>query len=114
MPASTSKKTTRTTKKTTASKAAPKAKPTKKEPVRLLSGDNPQIPLGYGDGPVQDYISAVPGWKQGVCRRVDALVTSAVPRVKSMRPCRVSARWIAMSRTSTRSFTCCLRDSPGA
>ena len=80
MPASTSKKTTRTTKKTTASKAAPKAKPTKKEPVRLLSGDNPQIPLGYGDGPVQDYISAVPGWKQDVCRRVDALVTGAVPR----------------------------------
>lgn len=28
---------------------------------KLLSGGNPQIPLGYGDGPVQDYIDAVHG-----------------------------------------------------
>jgi hypothetical protein len=30
---------------------------------RLLSGGNPQIPKGEGDGPVQDYISAMPVWK---------------------------------------------------
>ena len=48
---------------------------------KLLAGGNPQIPLGYGDGPVQDYIAAVPGWKQAVCARIDALVTEAVPGV---------------------------------
>ena len=49
---------------------------------KLLSGGNPQIPLGYGDGPVQDYIDAVPGWKQDVVRRVDEIVTKTVPDVK--------------------------------
>jgi hypothetical protein len=29
---------------------------------KLLSGGNPQIPKGEGDGPVQDYIAAMPGW----------------------------------------------------
>lgn len=48
----------------------------------LLSGDNPQIPKGYGDAPVQAYIDAVPGWKQDVCRTVDALITEAVPEVQ--------------------------------
>jgi len=48
----------------------------------LLSGDNPQIPKGEGDGPVQAYIAAVPGWKQEVCRRVDAIVSEAVPGVR--------------------------------
>ena len=28
---------------------------------RLLAGGNPQIPKGEGDGPVQDYIAAMPG-----------------------------------------------------
>ena len=37
---------------------------------RLLSGGNPQIPKGEGDGVVQDYIAAMPGWKQGVGRRL--------------------------------------------
>jgi hypothetical protein len=50
------------------------------EPV-LLSGGNPQIAKGYGDAPVQDYIAAMPGWKQGVGRRIDALVTRVVPKV---------------------------------
>lgn len=50
------------------------------EPV-LLSGGNPQIPKGEGDGPVQAYIAAMPGWKQAVGRRLDALIESAVPRV---------------------------------
>ena len=31
------------------------------EPKRL-SGGHPQIPKGDGDGPVQAYIAAVPGW----------------------------------------------------
>src|SRR5690606_7007309 len=31
---------------------------------KLLSGGNPQIPKGEGDGPVQAYIAAMPGWKR--------------------------------------------------
>ncbi|MFA7594799.1 MAG: DUF1801 domain-containing protein [Novosphingobium sp.] len=54
----------------------------KDEPVLLLSGGNPQIPKGEGDGPVQAYIAAVPGWKQDICRRVDAIVTERVPGVR--------------------------------
>lgn len=53
----------------------------KKAPPRLLSSGNPQIPKGYGDGPVQAYLDAVPGWKQAVCREIDALVSEAVPGV---------------------------------
>ena len=49
---------------------------------RLLSGGNPQIPKGYGDAPVQAYISAMPGWKSGVARRLDALIERAVPGVR--------------------------------
>jgi hypothetical protein len=49
---------------------------------KLLSGDNPQIPKGYGETPVQAFIDAVPGWKQDVCRTVDALITKAVPKVQ--------------------------------
>lgn len=48
----------------------------------LLSGGNPQIPKGYGDGPVQAYIAAMPGWKQAVGRRLDALIVAAVPGVQ--------------------------------
>lgn len=47
----------------------------------LLAGGNPQIPKGDGDPPVQAYIAAMPGWKQAVGRRIDALVTAAVPGV---------------------------------
>ncbi|MBV9835640.1 MAG: DUF1801 domain-containing protein [Alphaproteobacteria bacterium] len=60
-------------------KAAPKraaAKP------RLLAGGNPQIAKADGDAPVQAYIAAVPGWKQGVARRLDVLITRAVPGVR--------------------------------
>ena len=49
---------------------------------KLLSGGNPQIPKGYGDAPVQAYIAAMPGWKSDMGRRLDALVTRAVPKVK--------------------------------
>ena len=48
----------------------------------LLSGDNPQIAKAYGDAPVQAYIAAVPGWKQGIARCADALITRAVPGVQ--------------------------------
>lgn len=47
----------------------------------LLSGGNPQIAKAYGDAPVQAYIAAMPGWKRDVGRRLDALITGAVPRV---------------------------------
>lgn len=49
---------------------------------KLLSGGNPQIPKGYGDAPVQAYLSAIPGWKQEVARRIDALVVRTVPEVE--------------------------------
>ena len=48
----------------------------------LLSGDNPQIPKGEGDAPVQAYIAAIPGWKQDIARRIDKLVERTVPDVK--------------------------------
>jgi hypothetical protein len=49
---------------------------------KLLAGGNPQIALGYGDAPVQAYIAAMPDWKRAVGRRLDALITSAVPGVR--------------------------------
>ena len=52
----------------------------KDKPV-LLSGGNPQIPKGDGDAPVQAYIAAMPGWKQAVGRRIDAVVTRTLPGV---------------------------------
>jgi hypothetical protein len=48
----------------------------------LLSGGNPQIPKGYGEEPVQAYISAMPGWKQAVGRRLDGLIEQVVPGVQ--------------------------------
>ena len=49
--------------------------------VVLLSGGNPQIAKGYGDGPVQAYIAAMPGWKSAVGSVLDALIERAVPGV---------------------------------
>lgn len=49
---------------------------------KLLSGGNPQIPKGYGDAPVKAYLAAMPGWKQDVGRRLDAIITRAVPGVR--------------------------------
>ncbi|MEQ8390781.1 MAG: DUF1801 domain-containing protein [Thalassospira sp.] len=46
----------------------------KAEPV-LLSSGNPQIAKGEGDAPVQQYIAAMPGWKQDIGRAVDDIVT---------------------------------------
>ena len=49
---------------------------------KLLSGDNPQIAKGYGEAPVRAYLAAVPGWKQGVCRRIDTIVSEQVTGVE--------------------------------
>ena len=49
------------------------------KPTKLLSGGNPQIAKGDGDGPVQAYIAAMPGWKRAIGERVDALVVQCVP-----------------------------------
>lgn len=61
----------------------PKSQPaaTTGQPV-LLSGGNPQIPKGEGDAPVQAYLAAMPGWKQGVGRRLEKLIVAAVPGVR--------------------------------
>src|SRR5690606_4679872 len=48
----------------------------------LLSGDNPQIAKGEGEAPVRAYIEAIPDWKQDVGRRLDALITRTVPKVR--------------------------------
>lgn len=47
----------------------------------LLSGGNPQIAKGDGDGPVQAYIEAMPGWKRELGRRLDALIVRSAPDV---------------------------------
>lgn len=52
-----------------------------KSSLKLLSGGNPQIPKGYGDGPVQAYIAAMPGWKRSVGERIDAAITKELPTV---------------------------------
>jgi hypothetical protein len=60
----------------TATKGKRPGKPT------LLTGGNPQIGKADGEAPVQAYIAAMPGWKSGVGRRLDALVTRTVPGVR--------------------------------
>jgi hypothetical protein len=60
---------------------SPARKKKKKKPV-LLSGGNPQIPKGEGDGPVKAYLAAMPGWKRDVGRRLDALIVRTVPGVR--------------------------------
>jgi hypothetical protein len=71
------------TTKVSTKKAAPK-KPAHRKAAqpKLLAGGNPQIAKGDGDAPVQAYIAAMPGWKQDVGRRLDALVTKAIPTVR--------------------------------
>lgn len=50
------------------------------QPV-LLSGGNPQIGKGSGDEKVEDYLAAVPGWKQDICRQLDTTIGTTVPNV---------------------------------
>jgi hypothetical protein len=62
-------------------KSSPR-KPTKTQTPALLSGGNPQIAKADGDAPVQVYISAIPGWKRDIARRLDALIVRTVPSVR--------------------------------
>ena len=48
---------------------------------KLLSGGNPQIPKGEGDGPVQAYIASMPWWKRELGQRLDGLIVRTVPEV---------------------------------
>jgi hypothetical protein len=63
-------------------KTPPKTAKTPAVGPALLSGGNPQIAKGDGDGPVQAYITAMPGWKSDIGRRLDALISGAVPGVR--------------------------------
>ena len=63
-------------------KVAKKADAERVAKPALLAGGNPQIAKGYGDGPVQAYIAAMPGWKRAVGRRLDALIVRNAPRVR--------------------------------
>lgn len=45
-----------------------------------LSGGNPQIAKGDGDGPVQAYIAAMPGWKSDIGKRMDKIIARVVPK----------------------------------
>jgi hypothetical protein len=63
--------------------AKPRAKLEKNaDGVVLLTGGNPQIAKGDGDGPVQAYIAAMPDWKRDVGKRLDALITRTLPKVQ--------------------------------
>jgi hypothetical protein len=66
-------------KRSSATKSKARSKAAK---VVLLSGGNPQIAKGDGDAPVQAFISAMPGWKRDIGRRLDALIVRAVPHVR--------------------------------
>jgi hypothetical protein len=68
------KKSAKVARKAAATRVA--AKPT------LLAGGNPQIAKADGDAPVQAYIAAMPGWKRGVGRQLDALIVRTVPGVR--------------------------------
>jgi hypothetical protein len=62
-----------------AKKAAVKRVATK---PTLLAGGNPQIAKADGDAPVQAYIAALPGWKNDIGRRLDALIVRTAPAVR--------------------------------
>jgi hypothetical protein len=66
----------------TAPKSPAKSSARKVGKPALLAGGNPQIAKADGDGPVQAYIAAMPGWKRDVVRRLDALIVGAVPGVR--------------------------------
>ena len=56
--------------------------PVNENGVAILSGGNPQIPKGDGDGPVQMYIANMPEWKRDVGRALDDLIVRTVPDVR--------------------------------
>jgi hypothetical protein len=70
-------------KRATTKRAAPRGQAKEGEgKTVLLSGGNPQIAKGDGDGPVQAYIAAMPGWKRGLGMQLDELIAQTVPGVK--------------------------------
>lgn len=88
---------TKTTKKPATKKSPAKRKAAKKAPAKkttkapkqsaakkpkLLAGGNPQIAKADGDAAVQTYIRHMPGWKQDIGRRLDDLITRALPGVR--------------------------------
>ena len=77
-----SKKSAKVAKQAPAKRATSKTASSSKvaQPV-LLSGGNPQIAKGYGEGPVQAYLAAMPGWKRELGRRLDELIVRTVPGV---------------------------------
>ena len=86
-----SKKSTPVAKKAAAKRAAKAAKPRKTAPKAqsrkaakpiLLAGGNPQIAKADGDASVQAYITAMPGWKRDVGRRLHTLIVRTVPDVR--------------------------------
>jgi len=62
--------------------STPKRRSQKAAGPRLLSGGNPQIAKGDGDASVRAYIAAMPDWKRDIGRRLDALISRAVPDVR--------------------------------
>ena len=48
----------------------------------VVSGGNPQIAKADGEAPVQAYIAAMPAWKRGIGKRLDALIVRTVPHVR--------------------------------
>lgn len=55
-----------------------KSKPT----PQLLSGGNPRVEKGDGDGPVREYLQLMPGWKREVGLRFDEVVSQVLPDAK--------------------------------
>ena len=49
---------------------------------KLLSGGNPQITRGDGNGPVQAYIAAMPGWQRQVGLQLDRVIGDMLPDVR--------------------------------
>ena len=64
-----------------ARKTASKPRTRKTSKPRLLSGGNPQIAKADGDAPVRAYIAAIPAGRRGIAKRVDRVITRAIPRV---------------------------------
>jgi hypothetical protein len=63
-------------------KTKPPAARAPNKAAKLLSGGNPQIAMGYGEAPIKAYLAAAPDWRGDVCKRLDALITRAVPGAK--------------------------------
>ncbi|MCA9242344.1 MAG: DUF1801 domain-containing protein [Phycisphaerales bacterium] len=75
-------KSKKVAKRAKAAKSATKPAARRAAKPKLLAGGNPQIAKADGDAPVQAYIAAIPDWKGDIARRLDALITTAVPDVR--------------------------------